>query len=673
MSKNYSDKVMVLGIDGMDPCISKYYMEKGYMPNLKKLLDKGSAREDLVLLGALPTITPPMWTTLATGAYPMTHGITDFWRQDPVRLDTLNYAIDSRLCKAEQLWNVTAEAGKKTFVLHWPGSSWPPSSTSENLYVIDGTNPEGICMATGQIEEEYLAVADVKVPSVTYKNKAGTTQMLCVVTDLEMDVTDSNDGPSLSAATNKETHFFRFEPDPLKGTTMTTVSLDASLSPIQAAEKWAFEVPEDAKEFIILSSQGKIRRPTLLLKGDSGNYDTIKIYKSKKNNECIATLHNGEFIEGVVDDAIKNDETYSVARNMRAMEISSDGTHVRLWLSAAVNINDDSVFSPKELHQEIIKHVGYPMPVSNVGFHDKDLVIDCMQENWMRTMRWWADTIDYMINEKGVEVIFSQIHNDDAQKHNMISLYKENTPFRDLPLEVCDEFMINVCKQNDYYIGRFLHYLDEGWTILLVSDHGLLVSEEGQSDYLPQIFVDATYMCEWGYTTVKHDENGNPLPEVDWSKTKAIASRMNSIYINVKGRWENGIIEPEDQYDLENEIIAKLYSLRDEKGRPIISLALRNKDAVLLGLGGPECGDIVVFQAEHNTHDHGDSLSTFKGLNHTSVSPIFVAAGAGIKENFKTDRVIREVDVTPTIATLLGVRMPDQCEGAPVYQILKEN
>mgnify|MGYP004535823919 CR=1 FL=1 len=123
MSKNYSDKVMVLGIDGMDPCISKYYMEKGYMPNLKKLLDKGSAREDLVLLGALPTITPPMWTTLATGAYPMTHGITDFWRQDPVRLDTLNYAIDSRLCKAEQLWNVTAEAGKKTFVLHWPGSS----------------------------------------------------------------------------------------------------------------------------------------------------------------------------------------------------------------------------------------------------------------------------------------------------------------------------------------------------------------------------------------------------------------------------------------------------------------------------------------------------------------------------------------------------------------------
>ena len=84
------------------------------MPNLeKKLLAAGSAREDLVLLGAMPTITPPMWTTLATGAYPMTHGITDFWRQDPDNLGLRNYALDSRLCKAEQMWNVTAEAGRK--------------------------------------------------------------------------------------------------------------------------------------------------------------------------------------------------------------------------------------------------------------------------------------------------------------------------------------------------------------------------------------------------------------------------------------------------------------------------------------------------------------------------------------------------------------------------------
>lgn len=56
----------------------------------------------------------------------------------------------------------------------------------------------------------------------------------------------------------------------------------------------------------------------------------------------------------------------------------------------------------------------------------------------------------------------------------------------------------------------------------------------------------------------------------------------------------------------------------------------------------------------------------------TSVSPIFFAAGAGLKWGVYTDRMIRQTDVAPTIATLLGVRMPAQCEGAPIYQILAD-
>lgn len=671
MNKALSEKVLVLGIDGMDPRLSLHHMAQGHMPNLKKLLERGSAREDLVLLGGMPTITPPMWTTLATGAYPMTHGITDFWRQDPDHLDVLNYNLDSRLCQAEQLWNITAEAGKKTLVMHWPGSSWPPTSNSENLYVIDGTNPEGICMATGEVGEEYIAIGSKDISVITYKPKAGATQMLCVVTDLEMEE-QTGDGPSLAAATNAVMRFPRFAPDPVEGTTMTKVDLDASLSPIKDAEKWEFEIPQDAKEMVILFSHGLTRRPALITKNENGIYDTLTIYKNKKTEQPIVSMKKGDFVESIVDEAIKNNVTYQAIRNMRLLEVAEDASIVRMWISAAVNIHDDSVFSPKSLHDEIIENVGYPMPVSNVGCHDKQLVQECMMENWSRTMRWWADAIHYMIEEKGVEVVFSQIHNDDAQKHNMISVYKENSKFRPLPVEDFDEFFINISKQNDYYIGRFLHLLDEGWSIVLVSDHGLLVSEENMSKYNPQIFLDLWFMREWGYTEVLYDENGNPTADIDWSKTKAIASRMNSIYINLKGRNEFGIVEPEEKYDLESEIIAKLYSLRDEKGRAIISLALRNKDAVLLGLGGPECGDIVVFQAEQNLMDHGDSLSTFTGLQNTSVSPIFVAAGPGIKENFKTPRYIREVDVAPTVAALLAVRMPEQCEGAVVHQILTE-
>ena len=101
-------KVMVLGLDGMEPYTAKRLMDEGKMPNLKKMVDNGAARENLELLGAMPTITPAQWTTLACGCYPGVHGITDFWNQDPENLDTIIYGLDSRLCQAEQLWNVTA-------------------------------------------------------------------------------------------------------------------------------------------------------------------------------------------------------------------------------------------------------------------------------------------------------------------------------------------------------------------------------------------------------------------------------------------------------------------------------------------------------------------------------------------------------------------------------------
>jgi len=171
---------------------------------------------------------------------------------------------------------------------------------------------------------------------------------------------------------------------------------------------------------------------------------------------------------------------------------------------------------------------------------------------------------------------------------------------------------------------------------------------------------------------LKLDEKGRLLRETDWSKTLAVAPRTSHIYINLKGRTEYGIVEPADQYALEEKLISDLYNYRDEYGERIIAFAVRNKDAEVFGMGGPECGDIVYFVNERSGRVHGDTWSTAIGYAETSVSPIFVAAGVGIKEGYKTTRAIHTIDVAPTVATLLGVRMPAQCEGAPAYQIFVE-
>ena len=65
-----TEKLLVLGIDGLDPRLTKKYLDEGIMPNTKKFLERGAAQFDFEMIGGQPTVTPPMWTTLATGASP---------------------------------------------------------------------------------------------------------------------------------------------------------------------------------------------------------------------------------------------------------------------------------------------------------------------------------------------------------------------------------------------------------------------------------------------------------------------------------------------------------------------------------------------------------------------------------------------------------------------------
>lgn len=120
-------------------------------------------------------------------------------------------------------------------------------------------------------------------------------------------------------------------------------------------------------------------------------------------------------------------------------------------------------------------------------------------------------------------------------------------------------------------------------------------------------------------------------------KQLAIQQRSNSIFINLKGRDRYGIVDPADKYELEEKIITDLYSLKDpETGHRIISLALHQKDANLLGLGGDyTSGDIIFFVHESFVRDHGESLSTAEGYAGTSVGPIFVALALVLRKVLK--------------------------------------
>lgn len=679
--KPLNDKILLLGLDGMDPRLTRKYVDAGLMPNTAEFIRRGSARKDLVMLGGHPTVTPPMWTTLACGCYANVHGITDFCRLGG-DIDKVAYNFDSRLCKVEQLWNVFAEAGKKTLVWHWPGSAWPPSSDNPNLYVVDGTSPGSVGMSVAQIEGGYLLSANVNQPDVTFRRKAASeANAACVITGLEL---DEDDGKSLlgkiGALKSEEGHTHVIT-DFSQGTFAATENaLDLALSPVKDAYGWT-EAPEDAKEFTVLLSGGLIRRPALILKGEDGKYDRVAIYKSKKDLDPIVVLTPHVMARSIQDEAIVGDKKYRVIRNFKILELAEDGTQLSMYISPSMDIDNDSVYHPKRIYKDLCENVGYPTPTSDVGCQSDTLITECMLDSWYSNTDWQAKAIHYMIESEDIDVIFSHYHAIDLEEHMFIKHLADKEWNRN-PVSQAEKWMENLYKQADYYIGKFLHLLDEGWTVFIFSDHGQVAPPHDLQLLGDPGGLNVGVMQELGYTVLKKDADGNDLKEVDWTKTRAVANRSCNIHLNIKGRnkhkqsdgsYIDGIVDPADQYELEEQIMTDLYGYRDKKtGKRIVSVALRNKDAVLLGYGGPECGDIVYWIAEGYNFDHGDSLSTTWGVADTSVSPIFIAAGPGIKEGYETDRIIRQIDFVPTVAVVGGVRMPAQCEGAPVYQILTE-
>ena len=673
LQKALAEKLMLIGIDGLDPRFTRHMVDMGKMPNVEKLIKRGACRHDLAMVGAMPTVTPPMWTTLATGAYPGTHGITCFFRASDEDLDKIAYNFDSRLCKAEQLWNVFAEAGKKTLVWHWPGSSWPPSSDSPNLSVVDGTSPGSVAMSAGQVEAEFLLGANEAFQTAEFAEKAAAAGVQpCVVTDMDASqLAEEVKGITMEQATNGEDmRVYVLDREDGQGGSPNQ-PLDLCRSYIRPAQGWV-NAPEGAKEFVILLGRGLINRPSLILKNEDGVYDQIAIYKNKKEMEPLVVIKNGEFKREVIDEGIKNDKKYICNRNIKVLHIKEDGSELKMWISPAMDTTLDVVWHPKSLFKTVTENVGYPTPTTMVGLQDAELINIVMLENWYSSVDWQSTALNYLIENEGYEVIFSHLHSVDLQSH-MIIRYLTDKGFNKLPPADFIKFLEDVYIQADYYVGKFLHLLDEGWTLLLFSDHGQVCPKYDFPLIGDIVGINIRVMQELGLTALKVDENGNELKEIDWSKTYAVAQRANHIYLNLKSRSEHGIIADEDQYEWEEEIMTRLYGYKDKKtGKRVIALALRNKDAVLLGLTGPDCGDIIYFNAEGYNYDHGESLGTCYGEEHTSVSPIFIAAGPGFKEGFETDRVIRQVDFAPTVATVGGVRMPRECEGAPVYQILSE-
>jgi len=94
-------RIVVLGLDGMDPGIATRLMREGRLPNFQKLADKGVFRP---LETSTPSMSPVAWSTYTTGVDASHHRIYDFLTRDPCSYQPMLSSTD--IIQAKKVLNI---------------------------------------------------------------------------------------------------------------------------------------------------------------------------------------------------------------------------------------------------------------------------------------------------------------------------------------------------------------------------------------------------------------------------------------------------------------------------------------------------------------------------------------------------------------------------------------
>ncbi|MFC1851068.1 alkaline phosphatase family protein [candidate division CSSED10-310 bacterium] len=120
-------KVIVLGIDGLEPTAIDLLLSEGKLPNFARLRQGGAYGK---LTTMEPKLSPIIWTTIATGRGPLDHGIGHFVAYRAK--EKAGIPITSEMRKVQAIWNIVSEQQKKVGVVGWWGT-WPAEPVNGHI------------------------------------------------------------------------------------------------------------------------------------------------------------------------------------------------------------------------------------------------------------------------------------------------------------------------------------------------------------------------------------------------------------------------------------------------------------------------------------------------------------------------------------------------------------
>jgi predicted AlkP superfamily phosphohydrolase/phosphomutase len=107
-------RVLVVGMDGLEWSVIRPLLAEGRLPNLQALMERGSFG---YLASMKPTLSPVVWTSIATGKLMEDHRVTNF-------LDAQRRVFTSGRRVGRAVWNIADQYGLSTNLFGW-FVTWP--------------------------------------------------------------------------------------------------------------------------------------------------------------------------------------------------------------------------------------------------------------------------------------------------------------------------------------------------------------------------------------------------------------------------------------------------------------------------------------------------------------------------------------------------------------------
>ncbi|MCK4340827.1 MAG: alkaline phosphatase family protein [Phycisphaerae bacterium] len=543
-------KVIVLGIDGLDPRLSEQMMDQGRLPNLNRLRQAGGYSR---LGTSIPPQSPVAWANFITGADAGEHGIFDFIHREPGKQCSPFYSA-AQTVESDEGW----EVGDHRI----PLSFWPFNhSVTQTLLRREGT-PFWDYLDQAGIPSWFYDIPSNYPPSASPRGNQcclsgmGTPDLLGSYGTYQLFSSRLRKPKEKSGGKHKPLVFKNNA-----ATATLTGPLNTLLKEPQDMEV-EFQVYRDPRAAL---ARIELQGQTILLEaGEWSGWYQVRF-----------PLEMPSFLP--------NEEVIGICRFF-LQEVSP---HFRLYVSP-LNIDpsepgEQKVSEPADFVTGIYDELGL---FATTGFQEDHKALS----NKVFTDAEYRVQADYVLQERMNLLNYALRHYDDGllffyfsstdlQAH--MFYWDSDEPHPTRSPEDARKYMgvlAELYEKMDAVVGDLLQKYGDEATILVLSDHGFC-------NFRRQFNLN-TWLREEGYVGPSDCDSlirmGRARRLVDWSQTRAYGLGLNGLYVNLRGRERDGIVNPADKDALLEELREKLLAVRDPEAPddpPVISEVHRSDQA----------------------------------------------------------------------------------------------